>query len=141
MLLSDLEKRARRLKREGREAERRLAPVQLVERRVAHEHLPAVFRKVGAPVHAEVDEEYREIYGGTQEPELTVLKGVGPFALALYRGSVLMGDVDVDVDVYVDVDVDAPPAEAAVRQVDREVSHQAYQQIINRGVTSARATP
>jgi hypothetical protein len=33
----------------------------------------------------------RRRYGERQEPELTILKGVGPFALALYRGAAPLG--------------------------------------------------
>jgi hypothetical protein len=37
----------------------------------------------------------RQRYGEKQEPELTILKGVGPFAVALYRGAHALGDFDV----------------------------------------------
>jgi hypothetical protein len=33
-------------------------------------------------------------YGKTQEPELTVLKGAGPFAVSLFRGATSLGDFD-----------------------------------------------
>ncbi|NTW00305.1 MAG: hypothetical protein HGA19_03250 [Oscillochloris sp.] len=46
----------------------------------------AVPRKVSATV--------RQRYGEKQEPELTILKGVGPFAVALYRGATTLGDLD-----------------------------------------------
>lgn len=35
----------------------------------------------------------RQRYGEKQEPELTILKGVGPFAVALYRGATTRGGV------------------------------------------------
>ena len=58
--------------------------------------------------------------GYLQEPELTVLKGVGPFAVALYRGAVDQGVFDRS---------DALPSRAAVRQVDMEQSRSSYVQI------------
>jgi uncharacterized caspase-like protein len=62
-----------------------------------------------------------------QEPELTILKGVGPFAVALYQGA-----LDTNMSV---VDKTAePPQSQGVRQVDPERSQQAYQQIINQEV-------
>jgi hypothetical protein len=85
----------------------------------------AVYRKVGTLVRAEVSEHHRKTYGETQEPELTVLKGVGPFAVALYHGATVMGDVDGDA---------PPPAEAAVRQVEPDESQRAFNQVIQRGV-------
>ena len=95
----------------------------------AYELYLAVYRRVGALVRAEVPETTRKVYGETQEPELTVLKGVGPFAVALYRGAPVMSN---------DVPVEAPPAAAAVREVSREASQQAYQKVMMRGVDSAR---
>lgn len=38
-------------------------------------------------VPARIDAAVRERYGNIQEPELTILKGVGPFAVARYRGA------------------------------------------------------
>jgi hypothetical protein len=46
----------------------------------------AVPRKVSAAV--------RQRYGEKQEPKLTILGGVGPFAVALYRGATTLGDFD-----------------------------------------------
>jgi hypothetical protein len=46
----------------------------------------AVPRKVPAAV--------RQQYGEKQEPELTIIKGVGPFAVALYRGATTLGNFD-----------------------------------------------
>jgi hypothetical protein len=39
-----------------------------------------------------VEETVRQKYGATQEPELTVIKGVGPFAVSLYRGATTLGE-------------------------------------------------
>jgi hypothetical protein len=91
----------------------------------AYELYLAVYRCVGALVRAEVPESTRKIYGETQEPELTVLKGVGPFAVALYQGASVTGNV---------VPVEAAPVGAAVREVSPEVSQQAYQKVMKRGV-------
>jgi hypothetical protein len=41
-----------------------------------------------------VKETVEQKYGKTQEPELTVLKGVGPFAVSLFRGATALGDFD-----------------------------------------------
>lgn len=56
-----------------------------------------------------IKEAVRRQHGATQEPELTVLKGVGPFAVALYRGATVLGDFDGTAQ---------PPAGLAVREVD-----------------------
>ncbi|MEI6179305.1 MAG: caspase family protein, partial [Chloroflexales bacterium] len=61
----------------------------------------AVPRKVAAWV--------RQHYGEKQEPELTMLKGVGPFAVALYRGATTLGDFDAS---------GSPPNSTAVREVN-----------------------
>lgn len=61
----------------------------------------AVPRKVSAAV--------RQRYGEKQEPELTILKGVGPFAVTLYRGATTLGDFDAS---------GAPPEGTAVREVN-----------------------
>lgn len=61
----------------------------------------AVPRKVSAAV--------RQRYGEKQEPELTILKGVGPFPVALYRGARTLGDFDASGD---------PPEGTVVREVN-----------------------
>jgi hypothetical protein len=91
----------------------------------AYELYLAVYRRVGALVREEVPESTRKVYGETQEPELTVLKGVGPFAVALYQGAAVIGNV---------VPAEAPPVGAAVREVSREVSEQAYQKVMKHGI-------
>jgi hypothetical protein len=58
-------------------------------------------RKVSAAV--------RQRYGEKQEPELTILKGVGPFAVALYRGATTFGEFDA---------AGTPPEGMAVRPVN-----------------------
>lgn len=59
-----------------------------------------------------------EELGQEQEPELTVLKGVGSFPVALYRGASQPGTFDVDESI---------PAETAIRQVSPEKSQRIYQ--------------
>ncbi|OAN45149.1 peptidase C14 [Chloroflexus islandicus] len=58
----------------------------------------------------------------TQEPELTVLKGVGPFPVALYRGATTLGDFPAD---------HAPPAGVALREVPPEHSQWVFAQSIS----------
>ena len=57
--------------------------------------------------------------GQEQEPELTVIKGVGPFPVALYRGASKPGSFDTSA---------PPPAETAARQISAEKSQRRYQQ-------------
>jgi hypothetical protein len=57
--------------------------------------------------------------GREQEPELTVIKGVGPFPVALYRGASVRGNFDVSAPL---------PAATAARQVSPEKSQRSYQQ-------------
>jgi len=58
---------------------------------------------------------------GPQEPELTVLKGVGPFAVALFRGATQPGTFPTD---------HMPPVVTAMRTVEPTRSHWAFQQIV-----------
>jgi hypothetical protein len=67
-----------------------------------------------------LDAETRKNYGdGQQEPELTVLKGVGPFAVALYRGASTLGGFSADM----------PATHTAVREVEPERSQRAFMNI------------
>jgi hypothetical protein len=75
----------------------------------------------------------RQRYGEKQEPELTILKGVGPFAVALWRGAATLGVFDESA---------TPPAETAVREVNPAYSQamlRQYQQQIgsNSGIAIA----
>jgi hypothetical protein len=54
-----------------------------------------------------------------QEPELTVNKGVGPLAVALYKGAKTLGIFD---------ETEAAPSTGAVRQVDPAKSQRIFQQ-------------
>jgi uncharacterized caspase-like protein len=76
--------------------------------------------------YEEVKETVSDTYNKVQEPELTVLKGVGPFAVSLFHGaeetnlSLAEGEIE-------------PPEEAAVRQVSPARSQRMYQVITQTG--------
>jgi hypothetical protein len=71
-------------------------------------------------VQRDIPQHLRDHYGNTQEPELTILKGVGPFAVALYRGATTLGDFPTD---------HRPAEDAAVREVPESRSQRALQNI------------
>ena len=75
-------------------------------------------------VYKNVSELVKEKLNIVQEPELTVLKGVGPFAVALYKGATIQGDFDTD---------QPTPGLPAVRQVKLEKSQEALARQINTG--------
>jgi hypothetical protein len=75
-------------------------------------------------IYAKVSEIVEEKYHEKQEPELTVLKGVGPFAVALFRGAASLGTFDADQPV---------PDLPAVRQVTLEKAQRAMARQINTG--------
>jgi hypothetical protein len=61
--------------------------------------------------------------GGVQQPELTVIKGVGPFPVALYRGaSATLGDFQPEQEL---------DEETAVSRVDRKYSERMLSKIIS----------
>jgi len=65
----------------------------------------------------------RKRYSETQEPELTVLKGVGPFAVALYKGaSATLGDFSAP---------EQPAAGTAVRAVDEAESRAMLERLMS----------
>ncbi len=75
----------------------------------------------------------RQMYGEKQEPELTILKGVGPFAVALYRGATTLGPFDAS---------GAPPEGTAVREVNPAYSQavlRQHQQSIGGGAQTGAA--
>jgi hypothetical protein len=76
----------------------------------------SLFQNVSSRMH--------NLLGVEQEPELTILKGVGPFAVALYRGATQtnLGAAEV---------MQEPPQGAAVRQVEPERSSRMYQMIVS----------
>lgn len=85
---------------------------------------------VGAAVEQCISAALKQYYGSTQEPELTVLKGVGPFAVALYRGATALGDFPTD---------HTPPDDTALRQVNPAHSQWAFAQSISQTVSGAGA--
>jgi hypothetical protein len=71
----------------------------------------------------------RQRYSATQEPELTVLKGVGPFAVALYQGaSAELGEFSAPTQL---------PSGTAVREVEEAESRELLKQIQNIQQTQA----
>ena len=84
-----------------------------------YEHLYAAVKAAAAEINK------------TQEPEITVLKGVGPFPVALYRGATDLGLFD---------DKESLPEAAAVRQVDAQLSKLYYQNIIKTVTVTASGT-
>lgn len=81
----------------------------------------AMYDEVDRRVKEAVAADVRARYGGTQQPELTVLKGVGPFAVALYKGAAALGEPG-----------ELPPPERAApaREVTREASEAAFSRLL-----------
>jgi uncharacterized caspase-like protein len=67
-------------------------------------------------VYDAVSETVRTRYGEQQEPELTVQKGVGPMAVALYRGATATGTFEAPVEPEARPAVRTVASERAVRQ-------------------------
>jgi hypothetical protein len=66
----------------------------------------------------------RQRYGDAQEPELTVLKGVRPFAIACYRGPATLGGFSAP---------DKPAIDAGLREVDQARSRRLLGQLLASG--------
>src|SRR5262249_7562064 len=64
-------------------------------------------------LYTTVSQKVQQQYGALQEPELTILKGVGPFAVSLYRGAATLGAFDERA---------AAAPGAAVRPIDEQES-------------------
>jgi hypothetical protein len=75
-------------------------------------------------VYEAVSQAVQEQFDIPQEPELTVLKGVGPFAVALYKGAASLGDFDAD---------QPAPVHGAVRQVKPEQAQKAVAKWVSAG--------
>lgn len=75
-------------------------------------------------VPQQIAADVRQKYGDTQEPELTVLKGIGPFAVALYRGASALGEFSAP---------DRPDIDAGLREVDEARSKRLLGQILQSG--------
>jgi uncharacterized caspase-like protein len=52
----------------------------------------ALYAQISQAVAQQIPADTRQRYGGTQEPELTVIKGIGPFAVGLYHGATTLGE-------------------------------------------------
>ena len=74
-------------------------------------------------VYESVKEQALMTLGREQQPELTVLKGIGPFAVSLYRGA-------SQTDLGLAEAPAEPPQDAAVRQTSPERSQRFYQQFV-----------
>jgi hypothetical protein len=74
-----------------------------------------------------VEETVRTRFGKTQEPELTLLKGVGPFAVALYRGASALGDFDTGTPL---------PAGTAVREVRPDYAQAMLANVVGSGAVA-----
>ena len=75
-------------------------------------------------LYENVSETVKEELNIVQEPELTVLKGVGPFAVALYKGATTLGEFDADRTV---------PDLPVVRQVVPEKAQNSLTRLVNTG--------
>jgi hypothetical protein len=82
-----------------------------------------LYYAVGEAVQ-QLPEPLRAKYGDTQEPELTVLKGVGPFAVALYRGATTLGEFSAP---------ERPAADTAIREVSAAQSRALLGQVLASG--------
>ncbi len=75
-------------------------------------------------IYESVNEAVQTQFSAVQEPELTVLRGVGPFAVSLYKGASTLGDFAGDEPL---------PTGMATREVSREKSARRFQQRIDTG--------
>jgi hypothetical protein len=73
-------------------------------------------------VPAKISASLRQKHGEQQEPELTVLKGVGPFAVSLYRGATALGSFSAP---------NRPEVDAGLREVDEARSQRLLGSILN----------
>jgi len=85
-------------------------------------------------IYETVSAKVRQLYNREQEPELTVLKGVGPFAVSLYKGA-------QETNLGLAEAPEVPTQVNAVRQVAPETSERLFQQIVNQsgGVSIGQA--
>lgn len=82
----------------------------------------SLYFSVDETVQSTIAAEIRKRYSERQEPELTILKGVGPFAVSLFKGATVLGEIDAAA---------PPPAGTAVREVSAQRSQVALAQSIN----------
>jgi hypothetical protein len=77
-------------------------------------------------VYETVSEQVQAAYASRQEPELTIHKGVGPFAVALFRGATALGEVDAQ---------ERPAQHTAVRAVSPQQSQWLFERMGYGGAT------
>jgi hypothetical protein len=80
---------------------------------------------VGTAVQRDIPEMLRQSYGAVQEPELTILKGVGPFPVALYEGGASLGQSGPR---------QRPPAHTLPRELESTESEALLRQLQRGGV-------
>jgi hypothetical protein len=82
-------------------------------------------------VPRDVPQHIRDRYGSRQEPELTVLKGVGPFAVALYRGATSADPFPAD---------HALPDDVTIRELSESRSRRALESILGTAIVQGDNT-
>lgn len=82
-------------------------------------------------IYFAVEEKVRLQFYRVQEPELTVLKGVGPFAVALYRGATSLGVFD---------SAEPVPEGTAVREVAQAQAQARFRQIVQQSGDTYKAS-
>ncbi len=81
-----------------------------------------IYATLQEQVDRQVPASVRQTYSAQQEPELTVLKGIGPFAVALYRGASTLGAFSAP---------ERPAITNALREVDRAQSERLLNQLLH----------
>jgi hypothetical protein len=82
-------------------------------------------------VKQQVPAALRQRYGETQEPELTILKGVGPFAVAQYAGATQAGESSMPISSI---------SGTVVREIEPDQSRALLQQILSGGMNFGQHT-
>jgi hypothetical protein len=80
-----------------------------------------LYDKLQEWVPAKISAYLRQKYGERQEPELTVIKGVGPFAVSLYRGATMLGSFSAP---------EQPDIDAGLREIDPKRSERLLNQLL-----------
>ncbi|MDX1415771.1 MAG: caspase family protein, partial [Candidatus Promineifilaceae bacterium] len=75
-------------------------------------------------IYHDVKETVADQYGRVQEPMLTVIRGVGPFPVALYRGASTLSDFFDDREIL---------AETAMEEVSKNKAERSFQRIVRTG--------
>jgi hypothetical protein len=87
-----------------------------------------VYQAVSQAISTQVPEAVRRRYGEKQQPELTVLKGVGPFAVALRRGAMTSHEFHSE---------NRPIVAPEIREVSQKISQAALEEIHQGNIMSA----